>query len=678
MIGAMRRLKTLPCLLLLAPALARADVAGVEVHRREPFAGGVSFGDVGSYEKISGVVRFAVDPLHARNRGIVDLELAPRNAEGKVEFESDFLVLAPKDLSKGNGALLYEVNNRGNLLALRAFGGAAAGNDPNDAGDGWFFRRGWTLVWSGWIGELLPGEGRFLLRPPPALEDGKPLRGIVRYEMATNVPAESLPLSRREGLGSYPPTARGEETGVLTWRMRETDPRIPIPRAQWSLERRPPPKVERGVSATLGQVRLRLAGGFRPGHLYELVCEAEGAVVHGVGYLGVRDLVSQLRRRGPNSFLAAGFSRAHAFGISQSGRFLRNFVHLDLNEDEGGRRVFDGLMPHVAGGGLGFFHQRFCQPSRYNGQHEEHLFPCDRFPFAYGDEKDPFSGRTDGILRPTRERRPEMLPRIFHTQNASEYWHRSGSLVHTDPEGKRDAEIPANVRIFSFGGTQHGATHNPVPHVEAPPNPADSRPFLKALLDALDAWVKGGTEPPASVYPRIDRGTLVPPTREASGFPAIPGVRYPEVIQRPHGLDWGPEFESKGRISVEPPRKLGDYVVLVPASDGDGNDRGTLNLPEILSPLATYTGWNLRARDSGAETMLAELMGAKIPFPRTRADREKSGDPRLSVEERHPSFDAYLARCRAACEALIAGRHLLREDADAFLAGRRAAWDSGR
>jgi hypothetical protein len=653
-------------LLALCPA-AWGDVVWVEIHRREPFAGGLSFGETGPYERISGVVRFAVDPAHPRNRAIVDLDLAPRNAQGKVEFEADFFILAPREPAKGNGALFFEVNNRGLKLALRAFSGAPQGNDPSteaDAGDGYFFRRGYTLAWCGWIGELLPGDGRLLLKPPVASEGGRPIRGVARYEMVTNAPAESLPLARREGIGSYPPTKRGEEEGVLTWRLREKDPRAPVPRANWSLERMPLVGIERGIAASLPQVRLRLKGGFQPGAIYELVCEVEGPIVQGTGYLAVRDLVSFLRYGDGRTLPRPAFTRAHAFGISQSGRFLRNFLYLDLNEDESGRKVFDGLMPHVAGGGLGFFNHRFGQASRYNAQHEEHLYPCDRFPFAYGDARDPFSGRVDGILRPCREREPRNLPKILHTQHSAEYWHRSGSLVHTDPEGRRDVEIPDNVRVYAFGGIQHGPTHNPVAAADNPPNPADSRPFLKALLDALDAWVRDGTAPPPSVYPRIDQGALVLPDLKSVGFPALPGVRFPGVIQRPHALDHGPEFETRGRMSIEPPRLLGDYVVRVPRSDADGNDAGTLLVPEVAVPLATYTGWNLRGREAGAEGELAELMGSRMPFARTRREREASGDPRASLEERYAGFEEYRRRFVAECARLEGLRFLLSEDTE--------------
>jgi hypothetical protein len=660
---------------------ARAELLELVIHRREAFGEGAAFGDAGPYEKFVGVARFAVDPGNARNRDIVDLLLAPRNGAGKVEFESDVCILAPKDPSRGNGAILYDVNNRGNKLALRFFNAAPGGNDPADlaaAGDGFLLRRGYTIVWSGWIGELLPGGGRMLLRAPVATENGQPIRGLVRYETTTDAPADTLPLSRREGHGSYPPTKRGEIDGVVTWRMREGDARVPIPHGQWSVDRVPVPPVRDGVPGTLGQVRLRVAGGFRPGYVYELVCEAEGPVVQGLGYAAVRDLVSFLRYdAGPRNPLRRAdgrpaINRAHGFGVSQSGRFLRNFLYLGFNADEANRKVFDGLMPHVAGGGLGFFNHRFAQPTRHNSQHEEHLYPGDHFPFTYGDAVDPFGGRSDGILRRIAHDDPLLLPKVMHTQSAAEYWHRSGSLVHTDPLGTRDADIPEMVRVYAFGGTQHGPAADPPGRGPADNllNPADYRPFLRALLDALDAWVRDGTPPPPSVYPRIDKGTLVGWRQADTGFPAIPGVRYPEVIQCPSALDYGPEFVAKGVITVEPPRVLGHYVVRVPKCGPDGNDLGTLLPPEVAVPLATYTGWNLRRRDVGAEGMLVRLMGSYVPLPRTHADRRATGDPRDSIAERFGSYEVYQRQFAAVCDDLAGRRYLLREDADRLLTGR--------
>jgi hypothetical protein len=687
-------LTMIACVLTLCAFLAypkdvvRAELIDLTFYRREPFAKGASFGEVGPYEKLVGVARFAVDPKHPRNGDIVDLDRAPRKSDGKVEFEADVYILAPKDRTKGNGAIFYDVNNRGNKLALGMFNSGGGGNDPNDGGNGFLFRRGYTVVWCGWIGEVLPGNHRMLLKPPIATEKGKPIKGVVRFEMVNDAPAETLPLSRREGHGSYSPTEVGEAKGVLTWRLRETDERVPIPREQWKLERISLPKVEHGVQGTLQQIRCRLAGGFRPGFIYELICECENPIVQGVGYAATRDLISFLRyednKQNPlrTNEGKVAVNRAHGFGVSQSGRFLRNFLYLGFNADEKGRKVFDGVMPHVAGGGLGFFNHRFAQPTRHNGQHEEHLYPGDMYPFTYGDNAQGYILLADGkpvhyypprgILTRLRTELPEALPRVMHTQSAAEYWHRSGSLVHTDSLGTKDVDEPPEVRIYAFGGTQHGPAGDPPNRgiSENLANPGDYRPLLRALLDALDAWVKDGTEPPPSVHPRIDNKTLVDWRQKSTGFPGILGVRYPEVIQRPHVLNFGPNFVKSGVIDREPPEILGNYIVLVPKSDADGNDLGCLSPPEVVVPLATYTGWNLRRREVGAEAMLYSLTGSYIPFSRTAAERKAMGDPRRSIEERYSSFDEYKKRCEAACADLVKRRYLLAEDAERFLASR--------
>jgi hypothetical protein len=407
-----------------------------------------------------------------------------------------------------------------------------------------------------------------------------------------------------------------------------------------------------------------------------------------LGYAATRDLISFLRYndsqqnplRPAEGKLAV--NRAHGFGVSQSGRFLRNFLYLDFNTDEKGRKVFDGLMPHVAGGGLGFFNHRFAQPTRHNGQHEEHLYPGDAYPFTYGEASLGFLQARDGkpidyypprgILTRLRSENPRLPPKVMHTQSAAEYWHRSGSLIHTDPLGLKDVEDPPEVRIYAFGGTQHGPASDPPSRGIADnlANPGDYRPLLRALLDALDAWVRDGTAPPASLHPRIDNGTLTDWRQKATGFPGIPGVRYPEVIQRPHLLDFGHNFDATGIILREPPEILGHYVVKVPKSDADGNDLGCLLPPEVAVPLATYTGWNLRRRDAGAEGMLVGLAGSYIPFPRTAAERQATGDPRKSIAERYGSFDEYKKRCASVCAELVKQRYLLQEDAVRFLTSR--------
>jgi hypothetical protein len=637
------------CLALLCyfvvPSLASAEVTSLTILQRQPFAAGKPFGDAGPYEKFVGIAKFAVDPKDKHNSPIVDLENAPTNAKGKVEFEADVVILAPKNLGKGR-TLFYDVNNRGNKLALRMFNYAPGGNDLDklgSQGDGFLMKNGVVVVWSGWIGELLPGDGRLLLKAPVATDQGKPIRGLVRFEMSTDASVPSLPLSRREGHGSYTPTPEGLVKAVLTKRLTEGGARQDIPRDKWKLERLPVPAVKQGVAGTLGQVRLHLQGGFEPGVLYELICECEGPIVQGVSLASVRDLISFLRYDSTDKNpLRDSIQTTLGFGVSQSGRFLRHFLWQGFNEDEQGRIVFDGLMPHVAGGGLGFFNQRFAQPTRHNGQHEDHLYPADMFPFAYGTMTDPLSKRTDGILRVYEK--SKCMPKVLHTQSAAEYWHRSGSLVHTDPLGKEDAVIPSNVRIYAFGGTQHGPAADPPPRGfgDNLTNPGDYRIFLRALVLQLRDWCQSKEPAAPSVYPKIADKTLVDWQQQSTGFPKLPGVRYPQVIQQPVFADYGPKFFSHGLVEQEPPKVMGHYVVLVPKCDQDGNDLGALLAPEVKVPLATYTGWNLRRKDGGADGMLLNLMGSYLPFAKTKADRLKSGDPRLSLEERYASFDGYV------------------------------------
>lgn len=667
-------------ILALFAADVRAELVSLDIRSRVPFAGGKEFGKVGPYEMITAIARFAVDPSHERNRPIVDLDLAPRNSAGKVEFACDVVILAPQDRSKGNGAIFYDVNNRGNKLALRFFNLSGGGNDltqPGAEGDGFLMRHGFTVVWSGWIGELLPGDGRLRLVAPVAANGKEPIRGLVRFEMSTDKRVGTLPLGGREGHGNYEPTKEGIAKATLTVRDLEGGPRQPVPRQKWKLVPGQKKVAEPGnLPADLSQMRVEIEGGFEPGKLYELICECENPRVMGTGFASVRDLISFLRHdtsdRNPlrRSAGQPANDRAFAFGVSQSGRFLRHLLWQGFNEDEQGRIVFDGLIPHVAGGGLGFFNHRFAQPTRHNGQHENHTYPADLFPFTYGESIDPFTGRKDGILG--RYVRAKQQPKVMHTQSAAEYWHRSGSLVHTDPESQRDADIPANVRIYAFGGTQHGpASDPPKPGIgQNLPNPGDYRPFLRSLLVALDAWVTEGKEPPASVYPRLADRTLVAWDQASTGFPKLPGIRYPRVIQQPAFCDHGPDFLKRGIITREPPAVKGHYTVLVPRSDEDGNDLGCLLPVEVAVPLATYTGWNLRKKEVGAEDQLANLLGSYIPFAQTKAEREKVGDPRRSLVERYESFAAYRERFARKCAELVRARYLLPEDADRLIAGR--------
>lgn len=644
-------------LVLLPTPAAFARVVRVEITRTEPFQDGRSFEGIGPYQRLRGQVHFAVDPKAAANAMIVDLQRAATTAQGEVEFAADLDILVPADRRRANGTLLYDVNNRGNRMAENFF---------NTAADHFLMRHGYIVVCSGWIAEVPPRDDLLRLDAPIATDGGQPIRGLIRCEMITDEPTDRLNVSGRGYLGSYRPTPRGLQEATLTWRLRAGDPRVAIPRRQWRLEVEP---VQSGDHRwPLPMVHVVLPAGFQPGYLYELIYEAQDPVVQGLGLAGIRDLMSFLRHDGSqgNPLAVEGRSvveRTIGWGISQSGRCLRVLTYLGLNADEQGRRVFDGLIPHVAGGGLGFFNHRFASPSRFNAQHPQHDFPCDMFPFTYADQHDPLSGREDGILR--RARRAGVVPKIMHTNTSAEYWHRSGSLAHTDPTGERDAPLPDEVRMYAFGGCQHGAADDlpAQPTVTAQvENPTDYRPLLRALLVAMDRWLRDGTAPPPSVYPRIADGTLVDWRAETAGWSPLPGVRYPEVIQQPELFDFGPEFAGDGILEGRPPRSLGRYRVLVPAYDEDGNEQGVLKLPSIAVPVATYTGWNLRHRRVGAESELYMLKGSYLPLPTTAEDRQRLGDPRRALLERYRDFDDYHRRYMAAAKDLVAQGYVLAED----------------
>jgi len=653
------RLRSLAfAVLLLVAAPAAGEVTRIEIAKRTPYLEGRVFEKVGAYERLRGRVTFAVDPAHAANRQVIDLELAPKNAQGKVEFSADIEILAPVDLAKANGALLYDVNNRGNKVAPGQFNGGA---------DEFLFRKGYIVMWSGWIAETQPGGDRCRMEAPVASENGKPITGIVRAEVVVDAPEPRHTLGQWANQGTYEPTARGLENATLTWRQRESDPRVAIPREQWKLEQH---FVETdGQRGQLPEINLAATGGLQPGYIYELIYEAQGPIVQGLGLAGIRDVVSYLKydksEGNPLKKTAGGSAAqvAYGFGVSQSGRCLRTFLYDGFNADEAGRMVFDGVMPHVAGAGMGFFNHRFASPTRHNTQHDNHLFPADAFPFAYGDDRDPLTGRIDGILR--RARASKSVPKVMHTQSSSEYWHRSGSLVHTDPLGQRDATIPDEVRIYCFGGTQHGAgsgVPSPGGQGQLMRNPADYRPLVRGLLVALDAWVREGKEPPASVYPKIAEQSLVGWRQAESGWRAIPGVRYPEVIQQPELLDRGPDFLALRRTAIEPPVSRGHYVVKVPGYGPDDNELGTLELPFLSVPVATYTSWNLRNREAGAEGELWSLSGGYIPWAKTATERKERGDPRPALLERYENFAEYQEHIREAATQLAERRYILDED----------------
>ena len=639
---------------------ASAEVIQVTIISREPFGEDIA-DKVGPYERIRGRVVYALDPEHEANEAVVDLRLAAQNGEGRVEFYGDFEIVAPRDRSLAQPTVLYDINNRGRKLW---------GTQP------FFLRHGYVSVWSGWIAQVPPEPPLLRLEAPIALdEDYVPITGTVRAEMIGDVPTERLPVSDRRQL-AFEPVVAALPQAALTRRLRERDTPERIPRDQWEfiLTRAP-----REVGSGLIEGDIRFAGGFEPGVIYELTYEALGSVVQGAGFAAIRDFVSFLRHddSSMNPLRDAGgrplARRVLGEGRSQSGRALRMFLYDGFNADEQGRIVFDGVMPVISGGGQGFFNHRFASPTRTATEHSGHLYPVDVFPFAYGEQTDPFTGRTDSLLR--RARASGTAPKVMHLDTSSEYRHRSASLVVTDPTGEKDGAIPDDVRVYVFGGSQHSPARGPSNRGQLPPNPNVYQPFLEALFVAMDRWVTDGTPPPPSRHPRIADDTLVGWKVDEAGWTALPGVRYPTAIQQPDHLDYGEEFAAKRRIDRQPPVRTGQrYGVRVPALDADNNEVGVLRMPAVVAPVATYTGWNLRNPAIGAPDAPLGLAGGYIAFPRTKADRESSGDPRPSVHERYGSFDAYRARILRAAESLVAEGYLL----DEHLAGVEARAEANR
>ncbi len=644
----------------------------MEVSRREPFAGGHVFGRSGPYEILQGKFHLEVDPAHPANQRVMDLKLAPVNKENRVEFSTEFFLLKPADPLRGNRRLFYGVNNRGNKLALGAFNNRG-GNNPSsqqDAGNGFFMRQGYSVLWCGWNGDVLPGEGRLQIDLPVAKNPDAPdgsdgtITGKIYAEICVNQTTHSMPFYWGNSR-PYPSISLENKDAVLTRRPRRPEPAEEIPREEWAFGR-----IEDGKIIP-DPTHLYIREGFRPGWLYELVYTGKNPRVTGLGFAAVRDVVSFLRYeeedRGnaPNP-LAGAIEKAYVFGISQSGRFIHHFLFEDFNADERGRLVFDGALAHVGGAGKGLFNYRFAQTTRHGSQHEDVLYPSEFFPFATVRQWDPVTGREGDLFE--RARKAGHLPKLFFTETSTEYWARAGSLLHTEVDGKGDLGLDPNVRLYVFACAQHGVSSSPARGIyQNQINILDHRPLLRALLVALDQWVTTGEEPPPSCYPRIDSGTLVDLETYRRSFPRIPGVNLPESYYVPLRLDPGPRWHTEGIADIVPPRVGPPYRTLLPAVDPDGNERAGIRLPDIAVPLGTYTGWNLRSAQCGAEGMLARWSGSYFPFTRTADDRKQSGDPRPSILERYPTREIYLDRITEAVLKLKHRRLLLPEDALAIL-----------
>jgi len=649
----------------------QARVVSVEVTSREPVLDGQPFGLAGPYERIRGTIRFAAQPDNPANKIITDIALAPRNADGEVEYSSEFFLLRPQDPRRGNGALLYEVSNRGRKGMLGFFNGAASSLDPSQKrhfGDGFLLEEGFTLLWLGWQFDPPRSPGLIRLTTPVATREGAAIRGLVRSDFVVKDRLLSHSLADRNHI-PYDVADPQAAENRMTVRDAANGQRRPIPRDRWRFAR-----MENGKPVP-DRGSVYLEGGFEPGRIYEVVYVSQNPSLVGLGPAAVRDAVSRLKYEGsePLGITVDAIDRAIAFGISQSGRFLRTFLYYGFNQDEQGRMAFDGIMSHVAGGGRGSFNHRFAQPSRDAHPYLNFFYPTDIYPFTDVAQHDPETGREDGILAHALDRK--FWPKIFYTNSSYEYWGRAASLIHTDLDGAKDIGLLDNVRVFLFAGTQHGPAGFP-PSVtigQQRANPLTFRWPMRALLLAMSEWSAGRGSPPVSRYPLLAERSLV--AAEDLGFPDIPGVETSSRVHRAYRADYGPDFIAQGVVTQEPPRIGKAFPTLVPAVDADGNEIPGVRVPELQVPLATYTGWNLFNAKSGPTHEISSMVGSYIPFPRTRAERDARKDPRPSIMERYSGRDEYLGRVAQAGLGLIEDGLMLSRDLPVVIANAAKHWD---
>jgi len=636
----------LSAIILAAGIISLSDPSAAKVVKLEilrvdsPAFEGRQFGAVGTYDRIVARATIAVSPADPHNEVIVDLDRAPRNAQGLVEAVTDVEILRPTVMANGNRRLFYEALNRGNKLGLALFNDQAPSvNDLSkaaDTGNGFLMNRGYTIVWSGWQGDVAPGGARMTFSPPTVTGVTGPAREDFIFDHNDNPASATL---------SYPAIDLDPAHARISVRQREADPRAA------------PAGLEVKFDGPT-KIAVKRPEGFDAGAIYEFIYTARDPKVMGLGFAATRDIVSFLRNETADiNPLAGRIDRAIGFGASQSGRYMQDYLYLGFNADEAGRTVFEALMPHISGGKKTFTNYRFSQPGRSPYQHADMLYPGADFPFTYPVITDKLTGKRDGFL--ARCLAAGNCPKIIKTDSEIEFYQQRASLVVTDSEGHA-LDMPDNVRLYLLSNLQHFALANAKSEMTKtcafPTNPLNAGPPMRALLVALDGWISNGTPPPASRYPSRGDGTLVTPTADAVGFPRIPGFAYTEWMARPTLIN----------SDAMPPTKGAAYPVFVPKTDADGRDVAGLRLPTLEAPAATHTGWNLRKAGFG-EGELCDNNGAMIPFAATREDRLKNNDPRPSMAERYPNAGDRSAAIAKAAQQLVQDRLLLEDDVKLFV-----------
>jgi hypothetical protein len=626
---------TLPAASTPAGTLERLEI----ISRDEAFSG-VSFGDIGQYELIVAIAHMRVDPLHPANRTIVDLDKA-KVEDGAVRYKVDVVIVRPRELVKSSRVMVVDIPNRGNRFGhfmLNDVRSPAALLDTRDgAGIGHTLRRGHTMVWVGWQSDIkLAGNGQHVgVSFPVATDKGQAITGISAEEEVynDNKPTGIINLT-------YPAVTTDKAQAALT--VRPTATAAPTPLAAWHY-------------VNDKQVELTRANGFDAGAIYEFRYMARDPVVAGLGMAALRDVTSFLKVPSAGNPLSdIRHDVVLAFGFSQSGRYLRDFIWYGFNDDTRGGKVFDGAMPLVAGSRKTFANDRFAQPGRYSGQHVDHIKPGDQFPFSYGVTTDPVSKQTDGIF--ARCQLSRTCPKLMHIDSNVEFWQARASLVVTNGVDQ-DIALPPDVRAYLVSSVQHVPAREPVVgFCKYQNNPAQQAPMLRALLEKMVTWTRDGSAPPATRYPSLASGTLAAPVRGEVGFPdlAAVGVGFPGVINALTVVD-----HSKQPARPDLSKR---YRALVPITDADGHDVAGVRLPDIAVPLATHSGWNLR-RPYFAEDQLCDLNGLYVPLPANA----KAGDPRLPLVQRYPSRIEYVKAVAASARDLRDQGFLLDEDVKRYI-----------
>jgi hypothetical protein len=620
---------------VLVPAHVRAEVSRVEITAHREVAGGRSFGSAGPYEQIVGRLYFTVDPASKRNRVITDLNKAPKNAAGKIEMSADLVILKPRDASKGNGIALFDIVNRGRGVALGKFDAQGAANGaatPDEYGDGFLLNRGYTIVQVGWEFDARR-EGAIRADLPAAV-------GITGLAHATFIPTSNSSEATVGDLVGYTPSDPAAPENVLTVRDSPQAAATTIARAKWHLT---------------GNV-VTLDGGFEPGRIYELAYKAANPPVAALGFAAVRDAASWVRYA-PDATVSAKYT--FAFGSSQTGRFLREFLYDGFYTDERNRLVFDAVIPHLAGASGVNLNRRWSTPTSLSSD------VATIFPFSDMKQRDPVTSIEEGLLENARA--AERQPKVFWTNTATEVWEKAAALETMTPDGSQDRPLPPNVRLYVFAGTQHDPARFPstITNGQLQDNPTDYIWAMRALLVSMEKWVREGVAPPPSRYPRLQDGTLVRSTDVA--FPDIPDVVSPrQALAGARGVN---SLVARDGGAGTP------LPLLVSQVDKDGNELGGLRLPDVMVPLATMAGWNFRKAAIGGTHLFFPLLGSYVPFASTKAERERRHDPRLSIEERYQSRDRYLNQVQEAAASLVKEGYLLAEDVPAIVKHAGDHWD---